>query len=134
VEFTGVQSREAIPKLVRTFDIALQPRAVSYASPLKLFEYMAAGCAIVAPDQPNIREVLSPETAILFDPDQPGEAWRAIKRLLGDSELRKRLGRAARQALEIRDYSWKSNAARVISVVTEDLRRPEAVRGNPRRL
>ena len=59
VRFTGVVRREEIPALVSAFDIALQPAANPYASPLKLFEYLALGRAIVAPDQPNIREVLT---------------------------------------------------------------------------
>jgi glycosyltransferase involved in cell wall biosynthesis len=118
VEFTGVQNRQEIPEVIRTFDIALQPRAVSYASPLKLFEYMASGRAIVAPDQPNIREILThEETAILFDPDDPPALWRAISRLVWDPQLRERLGRAARRALEARDYSWQANAARVTAAV-----------------
>ena len=58
VRFTGLRAREQIPALVAGFDIALQPRVVDYASPLKIFEYMAAGRAIVAPDQANIREIL----------------------------------------------------------------------------
>jgi glycosyltransferase involved in cell wall biosynthesis len=115
VTFTGLQPREAIPALVAGFDIALQPLVVSYASPLKIFEYMAAGRAIVAPDQPNIREVLHDgETAVLFDPAEAGAMWRAIRRLAGDPALQRRLGEAARAEIARRDYTWRGNAARVV--------------------
>jgi glycosyltransferase involved in cell wall biosynthesis len=115
VTFTGLQPREAIPALVSDFDIALQPLVVSYASPLKIFEYMAAGRAIVAPDQPNIREILRDgETAVLFDPQVSGAMWRAIQRLAGDSALRARLGEAARAEIARRDYTWQGNAVRVV--------------------
>jgi len=118
--FTGLQPREAIPKLVAGFDIALQPLVVSYASPLKIFEYMAAGRAIVAPDQPNIREVLRDgETAVLFDPSEPGAMWRAIRRLTTDAALRRRLGEAARAEIARRDYTWRGNAARVVDWARE---------------
>jgi glycosyltransferase involved in cell wall biosynthesis len=118
--FTGLQPREAIPNLVAGFDIALQPLVVSYASPLKIFEYMAAGRAIVAPDQPNIREVLSDgETAVLFDPAEPGAMWRAIRRLATDAALRRRLGEAARAEIARRDYTWRGNAARVVDWARE---------------
>jgi glycosyltransferase involved in cell wall biosynthesis len=124
VQFLGVQQRHRIPELIRSFDIALQPRAVAYASPLKLFEYMAGGRAIVAPDQPNIREILSDgETAILFDPQDPNALWRAIRRLADDPGLRERLGLAARLALDARDYTWRANAARIIAAATTDLAR-----------
>lgn len=114
VRFTGLAAREAVPGLLTSFDIALQPRSVDYASPLKLFEYMAAGCAIVAPDQPNIREILTHgRTALLFDPDEPGALWRAVARLADDAELREQLGRAARAEIEARDLTWDGNARRV---------------------
>ena len=59
---------------------------VDYASPLKIFDYMAAGRAIVAPDQENIREILRDgETALLFDPSRPEAMWQAIARLARDA-------------------------------------------------
>jgi glycosyltransferase involved in cell wall biosynthesis len=113
-------AHEAVPEHVATFDIALQPKVTAYASPLKIFDYMAAGCAIIAPDQPNIREILEHErTALLFDPDAPAgaanSAWQAIRRLAEDPGLRRRLAQAARAELEARDYTWRGNAARVVA-------------------
>lgn len=114
VRFTGLQAREQIPALVASFDIALQPRVVDYASPLKIFEYMAGGRAIVAPDQENIREILRDgETALLFDPSRPEAMWQAILRLARDPDLRCRLGTAARAEIARRDYTWAGNARRV---------------------
>lgn len=114
VEFTGLAAHDAIPSLVAGFDIALQPRVVAYASPLKLFEYMAAGKAIVAPDQPNLREVLEPDTtALLYDPADPKAMVRAILRLAGDPGLRRRLGEAARQSVLDRGLTWARNAERL---------------------
>ena len=104
-----------MPETVAGFDIALQPRSVDYASPLKIFDYMAAGRAIVAPDQPNIREVLQDgRTALLFDPARPDAMWEAVARLLEDRGLRARLGQAARAELEARDYTWRGNAKRIV--------------------
>ncbi len=114
VRFAGLLAHAAVPAAVEDFDIALQPRVVAYASPLKLFDYMAAGRAIVAPDQPNIREILRHEqTALLFDPDREGALWQAVARLLADPALRARLGAAARAELIARDYTWRGNAARI---------------------
>jgi glycosyltransferase involved in cell wall biosynthesis len=120
VRFTGLVAHEQVPAAVAGFDIALQPRVVDYASPLKIFDYMAAGRAIVAPDQPNIREVLEHDrTALLFDPAQEGAMWAAIARLLGDAALRRRLGTAARAELERRDFTWRGNAARIVAWAEE---------------
>ncbi len=113
----GLVAHEAIPAAVAGFDIALQPRVVAYASPLKLFEYMAAGKPIVAPDQPNIREVLvDGETALLFDADDPATMWLAVRRLLEDLDLRARLGAAAREEIMRRDRTWRGNAARTLAL------------------
>ena len=125
VEFTGLASQDEVPGLVARFDIALQPRVVPYASPLKIFEYMAAARAIVAPDQPNIREILEHgRTALLFDPADPGGAWRAVARLAADPALRERLGEAARAEIARRDYTWQGNGDRIIAWAQEDLARP----------
>jgi glycosyltransferase involved in cell wall biosynthesis len=133
VEFTGLKPRDRVPALIASFDIALQPRAVSYASPIKLFEYMACGRAIVAPDQPNIREILDDgETGVLFDPDEPGALWRAIRDLAADPVRRERLGRAARARLEERDYTWAGNAARITALATGDSPPPNADAAPPR--
>ena len=116
VHIEGLVAHDAIPGLVAGFDIALQPRVVAYASPLKLFEYMAAGKAIVAPDQPNIREVLADgETALLFDPAARDSMWTAIRRLAADPPLRGRLGAAASAEVARRAYTWRANAERVVA-------------------
>lgn len=120
VGFTGLAARAEIPALIAGFDIALQPASVPYASPLKLFEYMAAGRAIVAPDQPNLREVLRDgETALLFDPAQPDAMWSAVARLVDDPALRLRLGRAARAEILARDFTWAGNARRVAALAAD---------------
>ncbi|MDE2515497.1 MAG: glycosyltransferase family 4 protein [Rhodospirillales bacterium] len=122
VRFTGLAPRAQIPALVAGFDIALQPSAVAYASPLKIFEYMAAGCAIVAPDQPNIREILADgETALLFAPGDAAAMWQAVRRLAGDAALRTRLGDAAKAEIAARDFTWEGNARRV-AALAEQLR------------
>jgi glycosyltransferase involved in cell wall biosynthesis len=119
--FVGLQNRANIPDIIRTFDIAVQPSAVSYASPLKLFEYMACGRAIVAPRQPNICEILSDgENAILFDVDRPDGLWEAVARLVNDGQLREQLGRNARRLLEERDYTWHGNAIRITAAIAAD--------------
>ena len=117
VRFLGVVPNAQVPAEVARFDIALQPKVTAYASPLKIFDYMAAGRAIVAPDQPNIREILvDGETALLFDPEAPGAMWDAVARLIDDAPLRARLGVAARAELERRDYTWRGNAKRVVAL------------------
>jgi glycosyltransferase involved in cell wall biosynthesis len=119
VDFRGLVAPDQVATLVATFDIALQPSATPYASPLKIFDYMAAGCAITAPDQPNIREILDQDvTALLFDPASPGAMWASVEQLVANPEKRARLGMAARTQLLARNYSWAGNAQRVAALAT----------------
>ncbi len=114
VHFVGRVPHHEISAFVQSFDIALQTRAVSYASPLKLFEYMALGRAIIAPDQPNLREVLKPcVDALLFNPDDEASFFAALQQLSADAPLRARLGNAARRSVEETPFTWAENARRV---------------------
>lgn len=83
-----------------------------HASPLKLFEYMAAGRAIVASDLPAHREVLEDgRTALLTAPGDARALASALRRLRDDPALRARLGSAARAAAA--GYAWDVRANRL---------------------
>lgn len=117
ITFTGLVARERVPGLVAAFDVALQPAVVEYASPLKLFEYLALGRAVVAPAVPNLMEVLcDDDNALLFDPGQAGALEAALSRLCGDADLRERLGRAARATIDARGLTWRANAGRITAL------------------
>lgn len=115
VHFAGRRAHGDIPGLLPAFDLALIPAINPYASPLKLHEYMAAGLATVAPDQPNLREVLEHgRDAVLF-PKDDGEAFAsALVELAGDPERTRALGRAARQSVIAQELTWIGNARRVV--------------------
>ena len=123
VTFTGVVNRDEVARYIAAFDIALQPAVVEYASPLKLFEYLMLGRAIVAPAQANILEVLSDgKNAVLFDPERAGALAEAIEQVSRDAELRQRIARGARAAIDEQGLTWVRNAERVIALF-EDLQK-----------
>jgi len=125
VHFAGPRPHGEVPALLRAFDVGLVPAINPYASPLKLFEYMAAGLCVIAPDQPNLREVLAHETdALLVASGDRDSLQGALVRLAGDAPLRARLGAAARAKVAALDLTWQGNARRVIEAV-------EALRGSP---
>ncbi len=120
LKFTGVVARSSVPAAAAAFDVALQTALVPYASPLCLFEYMALGKAILAPDQPNHHEVLvGGVDCDLYDPDDDAGIEKRLDVLACDGALRARLGAAARLALENRQYVWAGNAQRVTEVATQ---------------
>lgn len=80
-----------------------------WMSPLKIFEYMAAGRAIIASDMPAIREVLDGDNAVLV-PSGSVERWVDALQRTRDPDLRHRLAVRARRDFEER-YSWSARAA-----------------------
>ena len=117
ITVTGVVDRDRVPDYVAAFDVALQPAVVPYASPLKLFEYLAMGRAIVAPATPNLAEVLTDgENALLFDPARPDGMRRAVEKMLNDGELRRRVAEGAKRSIVQRKLTWSNNAQRVVDL------------------
>lgn len=121
VEASGLVAHELMPEYLAACDILLSPHGRQadgrefFGSPTKLFEYLAAGRAIVASGIGQIAEVLEHEqTALLVPPDDPRALAEAVIRLVDDAPLRARLGRAARMAAEQR-HTWQQNAARALA-------------------
>jgi glycosyltransferase involved in cell wall biosynthesis len=113
----GLVERERLAAHISCFDVALQPEVTSYASPLKLFEYMALSRAIVAPDAPNIREILThQQDSLLFEPNSPTSLGDAIRALVRDSALRARIGAGAAEKIRRDDISWARNARRAMAL------------------
>jgi alpha-maltose-1-phosphate synthase len=108
--FTGKLDHEEVAQLLGIADIAvIYPPAVAaeiVETPLKLFDYMAAGKAIIAPSVRNMKRILTDRVnALLVPPDNPAGLAKAMIELLDDGQLRKRLGLAARQDA-IEKHSW----------------------------
>jgi glycosyltransferase involved in cell wall biosynthesis len=120
VIFTGTVAHDRVPALLDACDIFIAPHVPLadgsdfFGSPTKIFEYMAAGKAIVASRLGQIREVLSDEeTALLVEPGNVDELAAALVRLVGSDALRARLGPNAREAA-VRRHTWTQNAQRVL--------------------
>lgn len=115
VKFTGSVDHPAVPRLLAATDITVVPQAVPYASPLKLFEYLAAGKAVVAPAQANITEIVTDGVdALTFPPGDAAAMHRALNRLIEDPALRARLGQSARDTIVRRQLTWDAAAARIV--------------------
>jgi glycosyltransferase involved in cell wall biosynthesis len=106
-----------LPAHVLACDGALIPAINGYASPLKLFDSLAAGVPTLAPDQPNLREnVRDGEDALLFRQDDAQDLVRQLRRLVGDRTFARALGEAGRRRLVAERWTWAGNAERVLEV------------------
>jgi len=120
LHFAGTRPHGVIPRILPAFDVGLVPAINPYASPLKLHEYMAAGLPTVAPDQPNLREVLTPgHDALLVPPGDGSALISALSTLAKDEALRRSMGQAAIGTIEERELTWRGNARRVVAEVRD---------------
>ena len=101
-----------------------QVRTIDYCSPMKVFEYMAAGRVIVGDGFPTIREVLTDgEDAFLVDPDSFPDLVEAMGKALSLGYPNQMADRARRLVLE--KYTWKERARRILERIGDGGARPE---------
>lgn len=116
IQFMGRIQHKEIQEYINYFDIAVSPHATPYSSPMKILEYMAMEKAVLAPDMPNIRDLIEDgKTGLLFEPDNNESLKRQLVKLLNDKELRKKLGQAARQRV-LTEFTWRKNAEKTVAI------------------
>lgn len=137
VGLTGRVPHAEVPSYLLAADVLIAPFTedgrdvagkviIPFASPIKLFEYMAAGRAVVTSNVGAIPEVLRhEENALLVSPGSVAELVGALTRLLNDKALAKRLGAEARR--DVRGYSWEARVARVLAFARGESRAAVAV-------
>lgn len=115
VQLLGFVPNANLPQIQAACDVLLMPYqrriAVSsggdtsaFANPMKTFEYLATGRAIISSDLPILREILNDQNAILIPPEDL-ETWdSSLKQLKSDSALRDELGTQAKS--DAQQYSW----------------------------
>jgi glycosyltransferase involved in cell wall biosynthesis len=116
--FIGKVSHDQIPIYLKAFDVGLVPLPDTeyfrlYNSPLKLFEYMAAGVPIVASDLPSIREIVNDEQAFLVVPDDVLALARGIEKALKSPD--EAMGRVLRAREEVGHRSWDARASSILT-------------------
>lgn len=130
IQFHGYVPYSETEKYRQSFDVLLAPYlrkvqgfgpAISnlshWMSPLKIFEYMGSGKAIVCSDLPVLREVLvDNETALMCDPDDIQSWIAALERLRDNPGLRVQMGERVRKEFKGK-YTWEARAKRIFKEV-----------------
>lgn len=123
---TGLLPPTEVARALDKADVLVLPNTHSaisdrYTSPLKLFEYLTRGRAIVASDLPSIREILTDgETALLVPAGDPVAVAGALRRVAEDDALRERLATSALALAP--EYSWARRAERLEPALTAAVR------------
>ncbi len=121
VIFTGSVEREEIAAHIAAMDIAVQPSSTEYACPMKIIEYMGMGKCIIAPDLPNIREILNDGiNGCFFIPGDQKSLRATWIKMLDNPDIRKTLSQNAYKGIFERGFLWQSNAKKVLALVSSD--------------
>lgn len=118
--FLGYQSYSQLIRYNKAMDGLIipfpnKPHYAFYASPLKLFEYMASGRPIIASDLPALREVLNDKNALFFKAGDASDLARAIKMLKSSQMLGYHL---SQQALaDVKNYTWDKRAQNILEFI-----------------
>ena len=112
---------EEIYKILPKADIGLAvfKRTVKHQKslPIKLFEYMGAGLAIVISDFDYWRKLFS-KCALFVNPDDPKDVAEKIKILIGDPYLKKKLALNGKKLVE-EQYNWEKESKKLIKLYSE---------------
>jgi len=123
VTMTGFVENSRLPLYQSAADVLLMPyeRSISASSgqdiaqvinPMKMFDYMAAGRAIISADLPVIHEVLNEENAVFCEPGNVDTWELTLRDLLADEPRRLALGAQART--DVAGYTWVARAERAL--------------------
>jgi len=117
VLFTGEVPAHEVPTSLSACDILAMPfpdfpHYRHHMSPLKMFEYMAAGKVIVTSDLPTVRDVLSDETAVFC---APGDARSLATALRWIAEHPDEAAARAQKAKElVKIHTWEARMKRIL--------------------
>lgn len=119
VEFFGHLEQYEVQELLGKACVAVLPNRPdpdsAFTSPLKLFEYMAAGCAVVATNLPAIRDVVGAEGAAWAMPGSPNSLAEAIRQLCARDDGGAAMGVAGRNF--VRSMTWDQRAGKLLSLM-----------------
>jgi glycosyltransferase involved in cell wall biosynthesis len=116
-EVTGAMPHDAVPAALARASIGLAPYASgapAYFSPLKLFEYLAAGLAVIAARLPGVTDVVDGRTALLVPAGDPAALAAAVSALTGDERRRQWMGRNGRELVASK-HTWAHRARYVLA-------------------
>ena len=127
IVFQGKIKNEEVPEFLSCVDIALAPYAESWGSesfgfsPIKVFEYMAAGKVVIASDTEWVKEIIENWKDGILTKDF-SDLEKILLKIRADKKLKTSLEKNAREKI-VRKFTWKKNAEEYIGVYRSLLHR-----------
>ncbi|OUC11631.1 MAG: group 1 glycosyl transferase [Alkalinema sp. CACIAM 70d] len=127
VIFHGWLSQPACAERLQQADVFVLPSLLECGGAVVL-EAMAIGLPVIATAWGGPMDYVTPECGILVEPDSPADfvqgLTEAMLQLAQSSELRSRMGQAARQRVE-QQFDWERKVDRMIEIYQQTIALPQ---------
>lgn len=118
VIFRGWIDHDLMNENLNCFDIAIHHHANEYMSPLKIFEYLASGLPVIAPNIPAVKEVFTNNVDLLLTEPKIDSITQNILNLRNDKERGIILAANGRKKV-INGYTWEKYSNLIIEKTEE---------------
>lgn len=123
VDFHGQVPHQDIPHILKAADCAIltgkesEDISAKYTSPLKMFEYMASGCPIVAQKLPSFMEVLNNDNSFLVEPGNAKALADKINWVFDEKNAETVKTTAAKALKDVQEYTWSKRAEKILNFI-----------------
>ena len=115
VILTGGVPRDRMPETIASFDVGVIPHSNQFGSPVVLFEFMACGKPVIAPDLGPLQDVLRHgENGFLFPPQDRAAFQEVFLHLIDNPQVRLEVGAAARKSV-LKEHSWEAKVKNILT-------------------
>ncbi len=126
--FTGTIPHEQVPGYINLVDVCVSPFVKRRnnrigLSPLKVYEYLACGKAVVSSRVPGLEFIGEKGVGVLVEPEKPDALAHGIVSLLLDPAKRARMGRKGVRLAQ-REFDWKRRASAILQIAMDDRQKP----------
>jgi glycosyltransferase involved in cell wall biosynthesis len=119
VLLAGTVEPAHLPEHLAVFSVGVMPDSNEYGSPMKIFEYMAMGKAVIVPDYAPLLDVVeSGRQGFVFRRRDPASFEQALRSVLASAELLERMGHGGRSAI-LERHNWDENARRTLEALPQ---------------
>lgn len=119
VIFGGRKRHQELPRVMSMFYAGVMPDSNDYGSPMKIFEYMALGIPVVAPDYGPIFDAINDgKQGVIFEKGNIAALRTALTRLLQDEVFARNLGASGRETI-VHERNWNANVFQILNALAD---------------
>ena len=117
VKLRGWVDHHLINEHLNCFNIGVHHYANHYMNPLKIYEYLAIGLPVIAPDIPSVNSQFENGQDLLITTNTKQNLVEDILKLVKSRDLRKKLSNSGLRNNKIQKYTWENYTLNVLNYI-----------------